>query len=238
MYSNNHLENYQDFLEQFLDKQYEFVNFQQLNKPYKQIVMRHDIDFDCQAALDLARIEHKLDITSTYFFLLSNDSYNPLSKQNMERILEIKELGHTISIHFDPTIYKDFEQGFEQEKAIFETLFQTKIDIISLHRPNEFFLKFDQKFSGVEHTYMQKYFKDFDYFSDSTGLWRFGHPFNSEAFKLSKSLHVLIHPIWWVIEGQDNFNKLKSYYQVKKDELKKHYSDNCLPFIQIANELD
>lgn len=237
MYKLTDLGNYESFLHSIISHSYEFVYFSELNKPYDQLILRHDIDFDVLLALEMARIEYELGIKASYFFLLTNDSYNPLSKVNHDAIHKIKSLGHQISIHFDPMNYSDYQSGFKNEKQLFEMSFNTNLDIISLHRPNDFFQNHNEKIGQCDHTYMAKYSKEIKYFSDSTGLFRYGHPFESEAFQSKRSIHLLIHPIWWMIEGQNNLEKLKNYYDLKKKSIKSHYAANCIPFKSIENEL-
>ncbi len=53
---------------------------------------------------------------------------------------EIKRLGHIVSLHYDIEIYKEPKKELVNEIKIFENLFETKINIISIHRPNKEFL--------------------------------------------------------------------------------------------------
>lgn len=228
---------YSLFLNVLITKGYEFVFFDELSKDQTQIVLRHDIDFDCELAYQTALIESSLNIKATYFFLLASNSYNVFSKPNFNYIQRIKELGHHISIHFDPLIYDDYSKGFEKEVEVFKALFNQNVKIISLHRPNQFFQEFNAPILNIEHTYQFKYFKNIKYFADSTGIWRFGNPLDSKEFKENKSLHILTHPIWWKTEGINNTYKIKSNYFKKILEIKAHYSNNCKPFNEIIHEI-
>ena len=233
---NNHIGNYRDFLIEFQRRDYKFVKFNEFNSCYNQIILRHDIDFDVGLALQVARIEGELGIKSTYFFLLRSDFYNPFAKSVFDNINEIKKLGHQISIHFDPTLYSDFQAGFLDELYFFESTFKVKIEIISLHRPNLFFQKYNQKIGGVEHTYQDKYFKHIKYFSDSTGKWRFGNPIASEEFKNKNSIQLLIHPIWWMIEGNTNLDVLRNFFKMSLIKKKIDFEENSIPFREISSE--
>lgn len=237
MPKNNDLGNVKELLEAFLQNEYEFVSFSELTGSNHKITLRHDIDFDLEASYKMAIVEKELGISATYFFLITNDSYNLFSKKNYDYVHLIKELGHTISIHFDPTIYSDFEDGFKKEKNCFESFFHTSPEIISLHRPNSFFQEYDSPISGCDHTYMKKYFKDIKYISDSTGVFRYGHPLESQEFKDKQSIHLLLHPIWWFFNGNKNTEKLKSFFSHRTEEMKQHYSANCKPFNDILDEL-
>lgn len=235
--SENHLGSYEDFLSLFLNKGYEFLFFQELSESKKQLVLRHDIDFDTTFALQTAQIENRMGVKSTYFLMLRSNLYNILSSSDFENIWEIRNLGHQISVHFDPSIYEDFHTGLKEEVSIFEACFKEKVQIISFHRPNEFFQNYDAPVMGIEHTYLSKYFRDLKYFSDSTGVWRFGHPAASPEFAQGQSLHILTHPIWWMMEGKSNVKKLESYYAQRVDLLKKEFLNNCIPFKKIYDSI-
>lgn len=136
---NNRFGSYENFLRTFQDHGYRFCFYDELKDPKRQIVLRHDIDFDTNFALQSALIEKQLGIKATYFFLLRSNFYNIFSPQDHENILLIQEMGHKISIHFDPSIYEDFHKGLQMEVLLFREFFQLDVEIISLHRPNTFF---------------------------------------------------------------------------------------------------
>lgn len=225
-------ESYQEFLSAFQDQGYDFVFFNELQSPEGQLVLRHDVDFDTSFALETARIEAAMGIKSTYFFLVRSNFYNILSPNDFENIQLIRDLGHKISVHFDPLIYDNVEEGLKQEVGMFQSCFQEEVDIISFHRPTEFFRNLNAPILGIEHTYQSKYFRDVKYFSDSTGVWRFGHPHASKEYIQRESLHILIHPIWWIVQGHSNLYKLENYFSQRIQMLKKEFSNNCIPFRQ------
>ena len=71
------------------------------------IILRHDVDFDIEAAYRLAMIEAEYNIRSTFFFLTTCHTYNLLSLPNRIKLYEMVKLGFEIGLHFDPTIYSD-----------------------------------------------------------------------------------------------------------------------------------
>ncbi|MDA9555045.1 hypothetical protein N9R54_02305 [Pelobium sp.] len=227
---------YGTFLNLFLENDYTFIFFNELTSANNQIILRHDIDFDCELAYLMAKIESDINIKSTFFFLVSSDSYNIISESNYNYIKKIKDLGHQISIHFDPLVYNDYRNGLDKEVEIFQKIFGQDVEIISLHRPNQFFLESNEPISGIAHTYQDKYFKNIKYFADSTGLWRFGNPLNSREFKERMSLQVLVHPVWWITKGANNKTKIKTNYLKKLEEIKNHYIKNCKSFSEVSDE--
>ena len=119
-------------------------------------------------------------------------------------------MDHKISLHFDPTLYEDINHGLKNEISIFEKKFNVKIDIISLHKPlpehldkNE-----DSKLIDFFTTYDNVFFKQTKYFADSRGSFRFGNPLDSEEFLNGLNLQILIHPIWWIGEGDNKRDRV------------------------------
>jgi hypothetical protein len=211
------LGNYEDLLREFLKYKYKFVFFDSLSE-YNCICLRHDIDFDCKYALDIAEIEHSLGIKSTFFFLITNQSYNLFTYENMEIVKRIKEMGHRVSIHFDMSIYDNIDNGLEIEVGMFEKMFNQKVDIISIHKPTLEILESSDKILKVAHTYLREYFSDTYYCSDSGGKWFYGSPLDSDEFKNKKSMQLLIHPIWWADEGKSVKEIFDIYLKNKSNE--------------------
>ena len=233
----NDLGSYAGFLGSFQEAGYKFIIFKDLSQDSGRLILRHDIDFDTSLAYQCAVVEKTLGIKATYFFLLRSKFYNLYAPEDYENVRKIRELGHMISVHFDPVLYDDFHAGLRKEVGFFKQLFEADVQIISLHRPNAFFQDLDEPIFGIEHTYQRKYFKKAKYFSDSTGVWRRGHPLQSEEFARKKSLHVLIHPVWWMTHAATNKEKLKLYFAHRLNDLKKEFCANCIPFRDIHDQL-
>ena len=212
-------------IEDLLKKDFTFTNFiADLDR--SSICLRHDIDFSVKEAYKIALIKKDMGIKANYFFMLSSNTYNPLSNENRYYIEKISNLGHEISLHFDPSIYDDVDGFFVKEKEFFENIFSVKIYIVSLHRPRKFLEDNNRKLKGCYHTYEDKFFKNMEYLSDSAGrdirsnLQRM--PTNQE-----KPLHILIHPIWWTIESSDPTYTLNNWLKEQNDFLISEIARNC-----------
>ena len=237
MHSTTKLDDYPALLRGFRDAGYAAVGFTDLGAATGQLLLRHDVDFDVAAALRMAEWEYAAGMSATYFFLVSSDSYNPYSHDNLARIRRIQALGHTVSIHFDPPLYSDPDAGLAAEKSVFERLLDTTVNVVSIHRPSPEYLQHDATIAGCPHTYMKRYCSDIAYLSDSTGTFRFGHPFDSAAFADGRSLQLLIHPIWWTYAGATPQDKLRAFYHQRTHDLREHYALNCKPFLEIRHDL-
>ena len=163
----------------------------------RSVLMRHDIDFSVDDALLMAKFEATLNLKSTYFFMLNSNMYNLLSKRNRDSVIQIKDMGHKVSLHFDPTAYDSLE-FFLEELEVFKKTFQTDIDIVSIHRPGKFLENNNIDLYGTKHTYQDRYFKDFKYISDSGGKDVSLSVLEFLNSSTEKVLHLLIHPVWWV----------------------------------------
>ena len=215
-------------INKLLSSNYKFVFFEDFNRNIKgQIILRHDVDQDCSYALELAKIENSLGIKSTYFFLIRNDSYNLFSERNSVSVKKIKSLGHSISLHFDPLVYKNPREGLLLEKNMFENFFNEKVNMVSLHRPPKDYIGSEYKKAlDFPNTYEDIYFKNIHYCSDSRGAFRYGYPTNSMAFKKKLNIQLLIHPIWWIAKGGNPFDKIDSYRILKQSLIEKNLKEN------------
>lgn len=228
------LDNYLNLIESFQDAGYQFQKFSENISTHHSVLLRHDIDFDCELAYEMAIVESKKSIVSSYFFLLSNNSYNLLSKANMNYVKQISNLGHDISLHFDSSIYDDFQSGLNYEIEVFEKTFSVKINTISLHRPLKDFFGI-QLLPNIQSTYEKRFFNDMSYFADSGGSWRYGSPVQSAEFFERKSMQILIHPIWWQIQGLNRDEKFLKYLVKHFDDFKNHCAENTIFFNDIKN---
>lgn len=228
---------YEEILNKYLSQGYKAVFFDDFNMSQtKQLILRHDIDFDLSHAYEISKKESELGVQSTYFFMMSSDSYNLLSKDNIDFVKKIHRLGHKISLHFDPLVYDDFIEGFKRERNIFEKIFNVNIDIISIHRPNDYFLNYDQQIDGVDHTYMKKFFKDMKYISDSGGSFKYDHPINNIFFEQNENIHLLTHPIWWCYYDKNAIDKLNNFVNYRTEKYRLHIANNCKPYKNYIQE--
>ena len=224
------LREYARLLRKFLKTGYTPAVFSASPRQYGGLLFRHDVDFDVALADQLSRIEDELGVNSTYFFMLRSRSYNLFDPATEDVLLSLMERKHSVSLHFDPVIYTDSEKGLALEMAMFERLVKVKPECISIHRPTELFLGHDGPINGTRHTYQSIYCKDIHYCSDSHGIFRFGHPLESDAFLSKKSMHLLIHPVWWVTNWERPAEILTEYLHVRFNGLRRHIAVNCTPY--------
>ena len=165
----------------------------------KQCILRHDIDFDIKKSLELAKLECKLGVKSTYFVLLKTDFYNPLSKKSIDMLREIIELGHCIGLHFDEKSYDDscdIVKAITNECSILGQALNYPIKVVSMHRPSKKTLESNYVINGIINSYSLAFFKGYKYISDSRRCWR------ENIFEIIENenysrLHILTHAFWY-----------------------------------------
>ena len=169
---------------------------------YKEgIILRHDVDFCLLRALEIAKIEFKNKIISTFFIMLNSKIYNLLDKNNKENLAKIISLGHKIGLHFDASLYNEKKVSLDEacikECDSLESLIKNKVDIISFHRPYKELIGKKSKIGLRNHTYMPELIQNIKYCSDSGGSWRYDDPEDLINDFSIKNIQLLTHPIWW-----------------------------------------
>lgn len=204
-YNDFTIDNYKKIM-QFASERYSFISYKdienyRLDKEF--ILLRHDVDFSVSRSYALAKIEHELNISSTYFIQLGSEFYNIFEQYTKELIYKIIDLGHHIGLHFDPTQYfieskADLERYILFEKELLEKLLNVKVYSFSFHNPTEQMLKLDDyAYSGLINSY-SKFIKDkVEYCSDSNGYWRFKRLEEFLKKPEYSHKHILTHPGWW-----------------------------------------
>ena len=180
-------------LKDFQSAGYKFADFFDY-EPDNCVLLRHDIDFSIDDAVEMAGIERQVGVNSTYFVLLTTSFYNSLSSSSRALIGKLHSLGSKIGLHFDPTAYDHVDTGFALEKETFEKVFELPLRIVSLHRPRDFLLENNRQLEGVRHTYEDEFFRSMSYISDSGGSFRFEEPLRSAAFEARKTIHLKSAP--------------------------------------------
>lgn len=188
----------------------------------KTVLLRHDVDYSLEKAIEIAKIEREMNMKSTYFILVSSDFYNVFSKKSISFIQNIIELGHEIGLHFDEKKYvinniNDIKKEIYNEIEILSQLINSEINTVSMHRPSQYLLNQNLDLGKVINSYSQAYFKEMKYISDSRMNWR-EDPFYNISSSDIKKLHILTHPFWYSDKPETMDYKLKLFINEAKNE--------------------
>ena len=134
---------YKNLISLLKNFEYHIANYDNYKQFNNCVILRHDIDYDLDKALEFAEFENKLGVNSTYFVLLTSDFYNLFSKKSKEILLSIASMGHSIGLHFDELNYQDIFGNTEKiknkiisESKLLEEVIQRPVKSVSMHRPS------------------------------------------------------------------------------------------------------
>jgi hypothetical protein len=231
---------YARLLDEFIAAGYRSIDFPaaarltQHNEP--ALILRHDIDFCVEAAREMALIEAQKNLIATYFFMLRTPFYNLFTAENTRAIRDIIAAGHRVGLHFDRMPYAnasvpELNAAVNREAAVLANWFETKIDVVSYHRPIAREVEGHAEASApLLNTYMEAFTKKIKYFSDSQGAFRFGHPADSEEFKKRLPIQILIHPIWWGEKPTTPLDNLRNLITSRREQNELDAARNCKVF--------
>lgn len=211
----------------------------------KFIIMRHDVEYSVERAYSLSKVEESMDFTATYFFQWTNNSYNILSKRNMDMVKDMHERGHEIGLHFALNGMTDMQQVRKQitrEMCMLSEMFGFTVDIFSVHRPSKDVLRENIKLPGIINAYQDEFFTfaenvtlntpvNVKYMSDANHIWRYGYPDEKNILSHDK-VQILTHPFAWTKRGYDNFDNYKTLVIEKTIEMIESIDSECKDFVE------
>ena len=71
-------------------------DFKQVTDIQKFVLLRHDVEFSVERALELAKLDQREGIQSSFLFQVRSNAYNVFSTKNSHKINEIYDLGHYV----------------------------------------------------------------------------------------------------------------------------------------------
>jgi len=233
---------YKELINLSLKNSYKFSSYENVDKHDNSIILRHDIDFCPEKALEIAKIEYGIGVKSTYFLLLSTEFYNVFSKESSRMFSEILDMGHHIGLHFDEQRYQrssieQIKEYIYNEKEILERALRTQIRVVSMHRPSQFTLDSSIQLDGLINSYSSKYFKEMKYISDSRMNWR-EDPKVVVSNNQYNKIHILTHPFWYGSESEDAKEKLTRLIDSSKLKTYKNLNNNFRNLDEFIKESD
>lgn len=223
------LKNYQRLVALALEKKFEFLSYtDEFIEERKDILWRHDVEFEPDVALKMAEIEYSLGAKATYFFQIHSPYYNLFDSHYSEVFHKIHMLGHYVGLHFDSHYYNISEESqlnryIELDKVYFETVLHVKLDAFSFHNTTPFTQKcLAYKYGGLINVYSSHFKQKFNYCGDSLGYWRFDRLEDVLNDSKVQHLQVLIHDANWT---EEILSPRRRVYQFIYDRAKRLYNE-------------
>ena len=181
----------------------------------KVAIMRHDVDVDLNYARQLALLESRHGVQSTYFLMLRNPLYNLLAPRASKWLRDILDGGHQVGLHFDVSAYPESDlpgllKSISQELALLKQLAGASqvSRCVTFHKPSQNILSTeistDEFFSG----YNRSFFSKIRYIADSGATWREESILELIRKAQTPRIQFTSHPVWWVAPGQTQAEKL------------------------------
>ena len=214
-----------------LNRGFELRGYTNLNPAAPHLVLRHDVDFDLGAAVELATAEAEQGWCAYYFVLVRSEFYNVLSPAAGAAIARIRELGHDIGLHFDAAAHSvnagQLAAEVERECTILENICGADIGSFSLHRPRADMLERGFEVLGRLNVYDSSFFRDIGYCSDSRGGWHHGPPLDHPSIAAKRALQLVTHPIWWTQPGATPGDKCAAILEARHEVLDIEMARHC-----------
>lgn len=210
------------------------------------VILRHDVEFSIDRAYDLSLVETEENYVSTYFVQMTNNSYNPFSKRNMEKLHDMADRGHTIGLHYHLNGQLDrvsVRDGVRDQLRIMSEMLGMKIDAYSFHRPVKEVYYYDISIPNTINAYSSEFFSyaenvgentelDVKYIADSKHRWNYGYP-DYDTLMRYKKVQLLLHPFSWTEEGYDNLGNFIRLVDEKQVELIETLTDEFQRFREV-----
>lgn len=222
----------------------------QNQNPDQFVIMRHDVEFSIDRAHRLAVFEHDNSFISTFFFQLTNNSYNVLSGKNRQLLKEINEMGHVVGLHYHMNGIVDLkhtENQIRKEIDVISSMLGFEVNSFSIHRPTVKILRANIKLEGIINAYdnmffgfttdVEKYPPAIKYISDARHQWNYRLEPNEATIMNNDKIQILTHPYSWTPTGYDNLENFRTLTQEKRQELFDTINDECKHFAEVYNAL-
>ncbi len=198
------LDNYRRLVRMAVDKGFQFILHKDEFVPErKDVIWRHDVEFEPDIALKMAQIEHDLDVQATYFFQLHSPYYYLFDEYYSNVFQMIKELGHHCGLHFDCRYWgikdeKELDEYIILDSQYLEKNVGVEIDTFSFHNTTPFTQScLNYRYGGLINVYASFFKEHYNYCGDSLGYWRFDRLEDVLNNEKVKHLQVLTHDANW-----------------------------------------
>lgn len=191
---------YRRLLQAGLDNGYVFAPFEEHERTAAELVclVRHDVDADPGAALDIADIEVELGVVSTFFFMLRSPLYNLFGRANHELVERVLERGHRFGLHYDPGFApragRTHTEQISAELDVLERMFGMRPGAVAFHQPSQVPGGMDIPVVGaVKANLLPGYHFVADPNMNEWVLTAF------DLFRTREHprMQLLVHPLWW-----------------------------------------
>jgi hypothetical protein len=194
------LEHYEELLDAARAGGYRWATFDSVPAS-GELLLRHDVDLSLEAALTVARLEHRHGVQATYFLMTESVFYNLDSELGRNTLRELRDLGHAVGLH---AVYP---------RATHDDRFDA---VVAWHNPDPEYV--NEPVNGFVNVMQPPWFTRGKYRSDSNQHWREGCPHDELRSGAFEWLQLLVHPEIWVYPGATMGETMRAMLDAKHHE--------------------
>lgn len=220
------LANYERLVVLAVEKGYNFISYtDEFIENRKDMLWRHDVEFEPDVALKMAEIEHKYSVKATYFFQIHSPFYNIFDKHYTDVFHKIYALGHDVGLHFDSHFYgindeAQLNKYIELDRTYFEAVMCVKIKTYSFHNTTPFTQScLKPMYGGLINVYSSHFKEKYSYCGDSLGYWRFDRLEEVLNDDNIQHLQVLTHDANWTEEVLSPRKRVRKFVYDKAEKM-------------------
>ena len=220
------LANYERLVALAVEKGYNFISYtDEFIENRKDMLWRHDVEFEPDVALKMAEIEHKYSVKATYFIQIHSPFYNIFDKHYTDVFHKIYALGHDVGLHFDSHFYgindeAQLNKYIELDRTYFEAVMGVKIKTYSFHNTTPFTQScLKPMYGGLINVYSSHFKEKYSYCGDSLGYWRFDRLEEVLNDDNIQHLQVLTHDANWTEEVLSPRKRVRKFVYDKAEKM-------------------
>lgn len=206
------LADYDRLLDGFVSRGFSLAPASAMTTEARTLFLRHDVDFSIELSLGLARHEARRGVRSTYFIMLSGP-YNAAAGVERRAMVELRNLGHDIGLHYDLSLYpEDAPEAaveLDAEVARLASLSAGPVRSVCMHNPHAMGGDLFRTHDRYLHPHAPR-FQDVVYVSDSCR--QFLPTFLQRAELATGPVLMNTHPESWldgtVVDGIEYLDKV------------------------------
>ena len=197
-------ENYKRLVNIAICQGFSFIfHKEEFEESRKDVIWRHNVEFEPDIALKMAEIEADLGVKASYFFQVHSPFYNLFDDHYPDVFHRIYELGHLVGLHFDSHYWGITDEGQLNkyilfDKSVLEANLGVELDTFSFHNTTPFTQSCQSyKYGNLINVYASFFKEHYDYCGDSLGYWRFDRLEDVLTNPSIRHLQVLTHDANW-----------------------------------------
>lgn len=212
------LENYKRLVNMAIEKGFKFIlHKDDYVEERRDVIWRHDVEFEPDIALRMAKIENEAGVKATYFFQLHTGYYNLFDTHYRQVFYDIKDLGHHVGLHFDCRYWgindeARLDEFITLDRQYLEKNLNVELDTFSFHNTTPFTQScLEYRYGGLINVYSSFFKEHYNYCGDSLGYWRFDRLEDVLNDEKVRHLQVLTHDGNWseeVLSPRKRYEKM------------------------------